>query len=73
MTYAKIKPAVNQIQIYPECAQPELVKWLFNQNIMPVAYSPVGRMGQRHGSSKFECIDHPLVLDLAAKYGRTPV
>ena len=28
LTYAKIKPVANQVQIYPECAQPELVRWL---------------------------------------------
>ena len=30
-------------------------------------------MGVRHGSAKFECLEHPLVLDLAKKYEKTPV
>lgn len=33
LTYAEIKPAVNQIQIYPEMAQVDLVRWLLEQNI----------------------------------------
>jgi D-xylose reductase len=33
LTYAEIKPAVNQIQIYPEMAQVNLVRWLLEQNI----------------------------------------
>lgn len=40
---------------------------------MPVAYSPVGRMGLKHGTSKFESIDHPLILSLAQKYKKKPV
>jgi diketogulonate reductase-like aldo/keto reductase len=28
LTYCKIRPAVNQIQLYPECAQTELCSWL---------------------------------------------
>lgn len=64
LTYAKIKPTVNQIQIYPQCAQPELVKWLFDNQIMPVAYSPCGRP-IRFGD---DCVKHPLMLEIADKY-----
>ena len=30
-------------------------------------------MGLRHGSAKFECNEHPVVLDLAKKYEKTPI
>lgn len=72
LTYAEIKPAVNQIQIYPEMAQIELVKWLLEQNIQPVGYSPLGRLGVRNPDQKFESLTHPYVLNLATKYQKTP-
>jgi diketogulonate reductase-like aldo/keto reductase len=28
LTYARIRPFCNQMQIYPECAQVEMVNWL---------------------------------------------
>ena len=30
-------------------------------------------MGVRHGSAKFECIEHPFVVELAKRYAKTPV
>jgi len=74
LTYAEIKPACNQIQLYPECAQDDLVKWLQSVGIAPVAWSPLGRMGVPviAKEQKFECIKHPYILELAKKYERTP-
>lgn len=45
LCYAKIKPVCNQIQLFPGCAQEDLVKFLHSQHIVPVAYSPCGRSG----------------------------
>ena len=73
MTFCKVKPAVNQIQIYPECAQEELVCWLQSKNIVPVAYSPVGRLNSTDHINTKESVSHPYVLELAKKYNSTPV
>lgn len=60
--------------MYPECGQEELVSWHFKQNIMPVGYSPLGRMGERNPEGQtFETLTHPYVLELAAKYDKSPV
>ena len=72
LTYAKIKPVCNQIQLYPQCAQEELVKWLQANDIHPVAYSPVGRLNSKH-TSTVESANHPYVIQLAEKKGWTPV
>jgi diketogulonate reductase-like aldo/keto reductase len=61
------------VQLYPECAQPDLVKWLIAHDIVPVGYSPVGRFGVKHKDAKFESVTHPYVVELAQKYGKTPV
>jgi len=45
LTYAKIKPVCNQIELNPQCAQEELVKFLLAKDIVPVAYTPIARPG----------------------------
>lgn len=73
LTYAEIKPSCNQIQLYPECAQDELVQWLLKNNITPVAWSPLGKMGVKEVGKPFESLTHPYIMELAQKYGKTPV
>ena len=73
MTYCLIKPACNQIQIHPMCAQEELVDFLMAHNIMPVAYSPIGRIGQASGPTIniLEHDDTGLLETMGTKYGKT--
>ena len=46
LTYAKIKPAANQIELNPQNPQNELVRFLIAKNIRPIAYTPVARPGE---------------------------
>jgi L-glyceraldehyde reductase len=39
---AKLPIAANQIEAHPYLLQPELFSFLKDQNILPVAYSPLG-------------------------------
>lgn len=69
-TYAKIKPAMNQIELHPYNTQEELVAFCKQENISVTAYSPLGRQGaDRVGPHLF---DEKLVQDLAKKYTKTP-
>lgn len=43
LTYVKIKPVCNQIELHPYNAQLDLVKFLIDFEIVPVAYCPVAR------------------------------
>ncbi|SYW78097.1 probable hexokinase [Ustilago bromivora] len=46
----RIKPVVNQVELSFTYPQPELVKWLKSQDILPQAYSPLGSTGASQAS-----------------------
>ncbi|KAF2500258.1 Aldo/keto reductase [Lophium mytilinum] len=46
LSYARVKPAVNQIEIHPFLPNGELVEWCLARNILPAAYSPLGSQDQ---------------------------
>lgn len=43
LTYARIKPAVNEVELHPLCAQTKLVKFLKDEGIEPIAYCPIAQ------------------------------
>lgn len=61
MTYARHKPVCNQICLNPSCAQPDLVKFLVDHDITPVAYSPLGRLGSKMGPKGDDLTQKPLI------------
>lgn len=46
LRFARIKPAVNQIEIHPFLPNTELVDFCFANGILPAAYSPLGSQNQ---------------------------
>lgn len=46
LSYAEIKPVLNQIEIHPFLPNTELVKFCQEHDIMPAAYSPLGSQNQ---------------------------
>ncbi len=60
----KIMPAVNQYEFHPELLQPGLLEMCRRKGIQPEAWSPI---------MKGRVSDVPLMQELAAKYGKTPV
>lgn len=46
LSFAKIKPAVNQIEIHPFLPNEDLVKFCLENDIIPQAYSPLGSQDQ---------------------------
>ncbi|PYI18609.1 aldo/keto reductase family protein [Aspergillus japonicus CBS 114.51] len=46
LKYAEVKPHVNQIEIHPFLPNEELVKYCFDHDILPEAYSPLGSQNQ---------------------------
>jgi len=39
---ARIKPAVNEMELHPHFQQPELFKYCLDHNIVPIGYCPIG-------------------------------
>lgn len=69
LTYAKIIPVVNQIELHPYNTQEELLKFCENKSIAVTAYSPLGRQGtDREGPRIF---DEKVIKDLTKKYNKT--
>ena len=46
LAYAKVKPAVNQVEIHPFIPNEELVRFCLDNGILPEAYSPLGSQDQ---------------------------
>ncbi|KAG2391901.1 hypothetical protein C9374_013386 [Naegleria lovaniensis] len=64
LTYAKIKPACNQVECHPFLAQNNLIKG--QKDIALVAYSPLGHMYE--GSPAH----HSKIKEIAEKHHKTP-
>lgn len=80
LTYAKIKPAVNQVELNPQCPQPELVRFMLSKDIVPMAFTPVARPGDPgktvDGPVSKDWPDlrnDPYLKEIAAKYNKTVV
>lgn len=65
LTYCQIRPAVNQVELNPFLSQRELVAFLEDQRIVPVAFYPIVKKRQS------ESFDHPTVLALAEKHKKS--
>ena len=71
LTYCTLKPACNQVQLHPKCCQADLLRFLFDKGILPVGYSPLGKLGLSSGAANI--VDDPLVVSMAEKYSKEPV
>lgn len=68
----------NQIELHPYCRQDELLKFLKDQHILPVAYCPLGRPipqdGDATGSQGSENLpdlrDNDKIVAIAEKHGK---
>lgn len=43
LSYARIKPACNEVELHPLCVQDKLVNFMKQNNIKPIAYCPIAR------------------------------
>jgi alcohol dehydrogenase (NADP+) len=69
LSYAQIKPVMDQIELHPYNSQEELIDFCKYKDIAVTAYSPLGRQGaDREGPRLF---DDSVIKALAQKYKKT--
>ncbi|XP_047306361.1 NADPH-dependent aldo-keto reductase, chloroplastic-like [Impatiens glandulifera] len=68
-TYAKIPPAVNQVECHPGWQQPSLHALCNSKGVHLSAYSPLGSSGTW---MKGEILKDPILIEVAEKIGKSP-
>ncbi|KAI8059431.1 xylose reductase [Gilbertella persicaria] len=72
LTYAKIKPAVLQIELHPYLPQERLVKWVQSQGIQVTAYSSFGPTSyvdlHENGKKIAPLLEHDTIKAIADKH-----
>lgn len=71
LTYAKIVPAVNQIELHPYNQQTKLIEFCRQQNIAVTAYSPLGSQTEMN-NGKPALLEDVKINEIAIAYGKTP-
>ena len=74
MERADVVPAVNQVELHPGFAQQGLRATHARLNIVTQAWSPLGGTVRRAADPRKarDPLTHPTVVELSAKYGKTP-
>jgi len=71
LTYAKIVPAVNQIELHPYLQQNKLIEFCRAHGIAVTAYSPLGSQTDMN-NGKPALLEDTVVNDIVEKYHKTP-
>jgi alcohol dehydrogenase (NADP+) len=72
---ARIRPAVNEMELHPHFQQPELFEFVRAEGIAPVAYCPVGSPGRPERDRTPEDtvdIEDPAIVAIARRLGMHP-
>ena len=72
---ARIKPAVNEMELHPHFQQPELFEYVRSNGIVPVGYSPLGSPGRPERDRTPEDTaptQDPLIRKIADRLGIHP-
>jgi diketogulonate reductase-like aldo/keto reductase len=62
MSVAEVKPMVNQVELHPLLAQPELRNYCKKQGIQIEAWAPLGQG---------RLLEHPVIKEIASKYNKS--
>ena len=72
---ARIKPAVNQMELHPHFQQPELFQFVVANGIVPVGYSPIGSPGRPDRDRTAEDTaptEDPVIMRIAERHAVHP-
>ena len=70
-SYARIQPAVNQIEMHPYLQQTRLLDFCRRLGMVVTAYSPLARPGYEEMSARL--VDEKIIRGIANAHGKTPV
>lgn len=72
LSYAKVKPAVVQVEIHPYLSNKGLIDYCHKRDIQVTAYSSFGASSYHElGSTEPSVLQHPLVNEIASKHNVT--
>lgn len=71
LSYAKIKPAVNQIEMHAYLQQPELLEFCKYNDIVVTAYSPLGSPGNSKDKGFPILLEDKIINEIANTYNKT--
>jgi alcohol dehydrogenase (NADP+) len=72
---ARIKPAVNEMELHPHFQQPELFRFVVENGIQPVGYCPIGSPGRPERDRTPEDTapaEDPVIVEIARRRGMHP-
>lgn len=75
LSYCKIKPAVNQVELHPYLPQEALVQFAKDQGIGITAFSPLGALsyiGMGMADASENVLEDPVVIHIAKAHGQSP-
>ena len=72
---AKIKPVVNEMEIHPHFQQTELYQFMLENDVQPIAYSPIGSPGRPERDKTADDtvdIEDPVIVKIAERLNVHP-
>lgn len=72
---ARIKPAVNEMELHPHFQQPEFFKFVVESGIQPIGYCPIGSPGRPERDRTPEDTaptEDPVIVKIAQRHGVHP-
>ena len=72
---ARIRPAVNEMELHPHFQQPELFQFVMDHGIQAVGYCPIGSPGRPERDRTPEDttpVEDPVVIEIAREHGIDP-
>ena len=72
---ARIKPAVNEMELHPHFQQPELFEFVLDNGIEPIGFCPLGSPGRPERDRTAEDtapIEDPVIVKIAQRHGVHP-
>ncbi|MGH9604270.1 MAG: aldo/keto reductase [Terracidiphilus sp.] len=72
---ARIRPAVNEMELHPHFQQPELFRFVLENGVQPVGYCPVGSPGRPERDRTPEDTaptEDPAIVEIARRHGVHP-